>query len=52
MTRADDCGRLPLPIRRGVAGGRRAPFLLAILILILLGCDLRMKPAVPEMAAP
>ncbi len=52
MTRVDDCSRLPLPIRKGVVGGRRAAFLLTILILLLLGCDLRMKPAVPEMAAP
>ena len=52
MTRADDCGRLPLPIRKGVVGGRRAAFLLTILILLLLGCDLRMKPAVPEMTTP
>ncbi len=51
MTRAEGCGRPPLPIRKGFAGGLRAVFLLAILVF-LLGCDLRMKPAAPGVTTP
>ncbi|HOG18287.1 MAG TPA: MltA domain-containing protein [Syntrophales bacterium] len=49
MTRPDQGDRPRLPMREHAAGGRRAAFLLAMLIL-LLGCDLRMRPAAPEMA--
>jgi membrane-bound lytic murein transglycosylase A len=52
MTRADDCDRPPVPIPQRTVGGRLRAVFLAAMFFFLLGCDLRMKPAVPEMARP